>query len=245
MTSGRTKAIFAHVAACCQVLPSVAQYLVDQGWSREQVQGSIDVAGFQCGLDKLRESGIFIHVDGSLSSSMPMDGGLTVDTILWGQARKLYATLLNSLEDQKEQQLRELLAHDERQLARLSSCSGPVAGKWLGMFPQSWWPDFEDSSFIMALRFRCGMRVSAPGQTCKRAKIKDRLVVCEQCLDPYGDHAISCGYGSHLFTRHGAINNVIADAGRVAGYTAYCEQVVPELCQVMVLSTGIMKIKRS
>ena len=58
LTSGRTKAIFAHVAACCQVLPSVAQYLVDQGWSREQVQGSIDVAGFQCGLDKLRESGI-------------------------------------------------------------------------------------------------------------------------------------------------------------------------------------------
>ena len=104
LTSGRTKAIFAHVAVCCQVLPSVAQYLVDQGWSREQVQGTIDVAGFQCGLDKLRESGIFIRVDGSLSPSMPMDGGLTINTILWGQARKLYATLLNSLEDQKEQQ---------------------------------------------------------------------------------------------------------------------------------------------
>ena len=245
LTTGSTKAIFAHVAACCQVLPSVAQYLVDQGWSQEQVQSSIDVAGLQCGLDKLRESGIFIRVDGTLSPSIPLDGGININTILWGQARKLYATLLNSLEERKEQQLREVLAHDERQLARLNSSSGPIAGKWLGMFPQSWWPEFEDSSFIMALRFRCGMQVSVPGQTCKHAKVKDRLEICEQCMDQYGDHAISCCYGGHLFTRHGAINNVIADAGRVAGYTAYCEQVVPELSQVMVLSTGMVKIKEA
>ena len=147
------------------------------------------------------------------------------------------------MEEKQEQHLRELLVHDERQLARLNSCSGPIAGKWLSMFPQSWWPDFEDSSFIMALRFRCGMQVSVPGQTCKHAKIKERSVICEQCLDKYGDHAISCCFGGHTFTRHGAINNVIAEAGRAAGYTAYCEQVVPELCQVMVLSTGAVKVK--
>ena len=97
----------------------------------------------------------------------------------------------------------------------------------------------------MALRFRCGMQVSVPGQTYKHAKVKDRLEICEQCMDQYGDHATSCCYGGHLFTRHGAINNVIADAGRVAGYTAYCEQVVPELSQVMVLSTGMVKIKEA
>ena len=48
-----------------------------------------------------------------------------------------------------------------------------------------------------------------------------------------------------MFTRHGAINSVIAEAGRAAGYTAYCEQVVPELCQVMVLSTGVVKVKEA
>ena len=30
--------------------------------------------------------------------------------------------------------------------------------------------------------------------------------VCEQGLDPWGDHAISFGFGGHLFTRHGGFN---------------------------------------
>ena len=68
ITNTFTKALFAHVAACCQVLPSVANLLVSQGWSREQVQRSIDASGFACGLGKLEERGIYLRAGGSLFS---------------------------------------------------------------------------------------------------------------------------------------------------------------------------------
>ena len=116
---------------------------------------------------------------------------------------------------------------DPRALARLNSASGKVAGKWLEAFPSSWWPTFHDTSFIMALRLRCGLHVSVLGQHCMHTKLKDRQANCEKCLDVWGDHAISCAFGGHLFTRHTAVNNVLLEAGRAAGYTCHCEQVVP------------------
>ena len=59
----------------------------------------------------------------------------------------------------------------------------------------------------------------------------------------YGDHAVCCGIGGHLFTRHGAIHAVIADAGRAAGYTVYSEQVIPELCQIVKNAAGVTSIQ--
>lgn len=186
-----------------------------------------------------------MRADGSLSPCVLTSGGLTIDCVLWGQARKLHSFVLNALGSHDEQQLRDLLVHDERQLARLNSCSGLVAGRWLSMFPASWWPKFEDSYYIMALRFRRGLILAPAGQKCMHVKVKDRQVRCEQCMDGFGDHAVSCSFGGHLFTRHGAINCVVAEAGRVAGYTAYSEQVVPELCQVVVQTGGVVKIREA
>ena len=64
------------------------------------------------------------------------------------------------LEKTASDQLRVDYHGDSRQLARLNSCSGQVAGKWLQAFPSSWWPKFTDDLFVMAVRFRCGMRLS-------------------------------------------------------------------------------------
>ena len=52
----------------------------------------------------------------------------------------------------------------------------------------------------MALRFRCGMKVSTNGQKCMHIKMKDRSVVFEKRLDYFGDYVISCGFGGRLFT---------------------------------------------
>ena len=134
--------------------------------------------------------------------------------------------------------MREYYVDDPRALARLNNASGKVAGKWLETFPTSWWPTFHDTAFIMALRLRCGMHVSVPGQHCMHTKLKDREARCEKCLDTCGDHAICCGFGGHLFIRHTALNNVLVEAGCAAGYTAHCEQVVPELAQFKLKDGG-------
>ena len=115
-------------------------------------------------------------------------------------------------------QLRSEYGLGSRHLARLNSASGAVAGKWLDAFPSSWWPAFSDESFIMALRFRSGIPVVASGRTCSHAKCNDKDVFCGTVLDVWGDHCVTCGIGGHLFTRHGALNNVLGDAGRAAGY---------------------------
>ena len=157
----------------------------------------------------------------------------------------MFMPLATALQAVDERNLRDYYVNDERSLARLNSASGKICGKWLDAFPQSWWPQFHDTSFIMALRFRCGMKVSTSGQKCMHTKIKDRSVVCEKCLDCWGDHAISCGFGGHLFTRHGGLNHILCEAGRVAGYVAHCEQVVPELAQVTTSSEGVAKISEA
>ena len=73
-------------------------------------------------------------------------------------------------------------------------------------------------------------------------KSKDKPVQCEVYLDEWGDHTVICGCGAHLFVRHTALNHILVEAGRAAGYTAFCEQVVPELCQVKENDEGNMKI---
>ena len=70
-------------------------------------------------------------------------------------------------------------------------------------------------------------------------KLKDGTECCTEALDVFGDHCVICGISGHLFTRHGAINHVIAEAGRAAGYTALMEQVVPEHKELWMITAPI------
>ena len=58
------------------------------------------------------------------------------------------------------------------------------------------------------------------GQKCMHCNLKDHTESCTEALDALGDHCVVCGIGGHLFTKHSAINHVIVEAGRAAGYTA-------------------------
>eukprot|EP00959_Pyramimonas_sp_CCMP1952_P449426 9410368-Pyramimonas_sp.AAC.1 len=53
--------------------------------------------------------------------------------------------------------LRARVADLQRDLARLSSSAGPVSSRWLTQFPASWWLQFGDDRFVMALQFRLGL----------------------------------------------------------------------------------------
>ena len=83
----------------------------------------------------------------------------------------------------------------------------------------------------MALRFRCGLRVTPSPQSCMHASIKNKSEVCRKAMDIYGDHAVTCGIVAHIFTRHSAVNEILLQAGRAAGYVALSEQVILELMQ--------------
>ena len=64
-------------------------------------------------------------------------------------------------------------------------------------------------------------------------------------MDPFGDHAVMCGIGGHYFTRHSAVNDVLVQAGRAAGYVALQEQVIPELMQSQVDSRGVHNFREA
>ena len=144
----------------------------------------------------------------------------------------MHQSLLQSLENKQEHNLRELLVRDKRQLARLNSCFGQMSGKWISAFPCSWWPKMSDEEFILGLRFRCGIRVVQPNQKCMHASCKDKTRICNKVMDVWGDHCVVCQFGGHPFIRHGALNNIVAEAGRAAGYVALIEPVIPDFSTV-------------
>ena len=110
----------------------------------------------------------------------------------------------------------------------MNSCSGQVYGKSLSSFPSSWWPLIPDEIFVVALRFRCGIPIVQPLQNCNRCSVKDKNRTCGKVLDIWGDHCVVCQFGGHMFTRHNALNQILADVGRAAGYVALMEQIIPD-----------------
>ena len=84
-----------------------------------------------------------------------------------------------------------------------------------------------------------GLVVCPAGLTCMHRQAKDETQVCCESLDVYGDHAVTCNVGPHLSYRHAAINDILKQAGKDAGYAALLEQVVPELGLRRRLRSGV------
>ena len=80
------------------------------------------------------------------------------------------------------------------------------------------------------------------GKKCMHCKVKDQDIKCEAELDVWGDHCVLCGIGGHKFTRHSALNHVLAEAGRAAGYSTLLEQVVPEFASIKTSEDGSIAI---
>ena len=235
--SACTTQVFSHLASACQYMPAVEQFLLNLGWRRDQVEMAINWDGVHQCLSQLQNRQIYVDVDGNVHRVV-VAHLLTTKSILWGKSRKIFRPLMDALQGDQCKALNDAYGRDrtivaERQKARLKSCSGPAAGKWLDAFPSSWWPKFSDEAFVMALRFRGGIPVGRSGLGCQHERCNGEGP-CGKSLDIYGDHCIVCGIGGHLFTRHGAVNNVLMEAGRSAGYAVLSEQVIPAFARVKV-----------
>ena len=252
ITSASQKSLFAHVAACCQYMPSVVQPLVDMGWSEDDINAAIDLKGVESCLSLLREESIYIGADGSVSGVVP-SVQLSPFRILWGRAKKMYGAISSALESIASDRLR--LAYDtyddpHRQIAKLNSCCGSVSGKWLQGFPSAWWPRMTDDIFVLGVKFRCGIPICREGDQCMHisCKIDDSgvpKVPCGKPLDKLGDHAASCATGGHLFSRHGGLNTIVADAGKAAGYQVLMEQVVPDFARWKKNRSGVVVLEEA
>ena len=221
------KACFSHLAAACQCLPGVAKRLLGLGWTHEQIDGALNLGGVERCLSTLRESGIYVAFDGSVSTGVVPPQQLAAQRIPWGQVLKFHSRLLAAMESIQETSLRAMLS--ERQLARLNGCSGPVSGRWLSQNPASWWPAMGDDKFVEAIRWHLGVPVVPAGLRCQHARSKGPDDKCGEDLDRFGDHAAACQVGPYVAARHSALNAVLAQTGKEAGYAALLEQVVPEL----------------
>ena len=157
------KARFSHLAAYSQCAPGVAERLLAMGCTREGIDAAFDSSGVEHCLTALQQRGIHIRFDGSVVVGDRPADALNVKQVLWGQARKLHTAILDSLAQQEESQLRSLYEGRQRDLARLSSCSGGVSSRWLTEFAAIWWPAIQDDKFVVALRFRLAS-VMCPGR---------------------------------------------------------------------------------
>ena len=229
IVSAEVKSSFAHMAAACQCLPGVAQRLMDLGFDRQCISAAVDLSGVACCMHNLQALNIYLRFDGAVISGERPSTLLAPEDFLWTQARKLHSSLLDAVQGNFETTLRFNYAASERDLARLNSCCGPVSSRWLTEFPSSWWPVIHDDKFITAIRFRLGLPLGPAGCRCMHAPSKDPEKYCDAGLDRFGDHAVTCNIGPHVFARHAAVNELLAQAGREAGYAGLLEQVVPEL----------------
>ena len=66
ITSAKQKALYAHLAAACQYMPSVTKMLLEMGWSKESIEGAIDLSGVHSCLNSLSDVGIYIASDGTI-----------------------------------------------------------------------------------------------------------------------------------------------------------------------------------
>ena len=100
---------------------------------------------------------------------------------------------------------------------------------------------------MMAVRFRCGMRLSLQGYQCMHCSCKDNgeKVVCGKECDRFGDHPVTCAIGGHFFSRHSALNHVLGQAGRDAGYQVLLEQVVPEFARWKEKRDGVIALEEA
>ena len=240
-----TKILFKKLTSACLVLPEVAARLVAHGCTRERVDSVLDLSGAEWCLTKLREQGIYVRADGAVQSSVPSNA-MVAAAIPWAQATRLHAQICSAIEDAELASLMcELTVRDK---ARIRSCAGQVAGKWLSGYPSGWWPSMADDTFQIALRWRLGLAVVPEGAECRHMSGKGGGGEAEPCgarMDSFGDHCIICGVGAFRFARHAAVNTVVCEAGREAGYCVLEEQVVPEFCVTTSGADGQVKVQEA
>ena len=114
---------------------------------------------------------------------------------------------------------------------RLNGCGGPEGGAYLRATRPEMGSSLTDNEFVIATRFRLGMRVMASG-ICHHQKANSqapRHATCNTAADPFGEHAIICKCGGAPYCAHSQGANILLEASRKAGYQSRREQVVPEL----------------
>ena len=183
--------LFANLSAAQQYLPTVAHLLLQFGWSRDEINGALDVSGAELCSQRLQERNFSLSADASVHVGARPASLLDITAIHWSQSHKTYAHVLDAPHAQGERRLRNDLRQSKRDLARLNGCSGIVSGKWLTAFPSSWWKVFPDDVFVMALRFRLRIPVAPAGLLCNHVQCKYKDAVRDvNLLDQWGDHPL-------------------------------------------------------
>ena len=160
------------------VSAAVPQRLLKLGFGRDAISAAMDTGGVTHCLDALAGQGVHVRHDGVVVAGAAPATRIAAETLLWGQARKVHHALLDALESSSHDALRARVGDSKRDLARLSSCAGPVSSRWLTQFPASWWPQFGDDRFDMALKFRLGLPLHPAGLKCAHKLSKDQAKQC-------------------------------------------------------------------
>ena len=119
------------------------------------------------------------------------------------------------------------------QIPYLDSRAGLEGGAFLHATPAEIGYQWNDSQWIVAARWRMGLRTCAVG-CCTHLRMTDRdgrsaRSRCLVSLDQVGYHAAACNIGGGVTAIHDAIRDRLHDAGRAAGYRSLVEQVIPLL----------------
>ena len=180
---------------------------------------------FNCSgiIHHLARNGVHLTKDGiSDDSSAPL---LTADHLLERPRKHMQRAILRHI-GQRDYNWLLANATSKEDAARLMSAAGQVAGLWLLPPWGAKLATFTNIQWAIALRFKLGMDLFAPGTMCALSAQNGKP--CPKAVDPKGYHIFSCGNGPQRLARHDNLNLYLAKWGRAAGYIARLEQVVPE-----------------
>ena len=180
-------------------------------------------------LANLRSMGIELDVNAMPHAAVsPPPALLNLDELIEHPLPKRQRAWWAQLDRQRAAKLAQ---RDRRTAKRIESCSGPEGGAYLRGTRADLGSSLTDNEFVIATRYRVGMRVMASG-ICHHSAVGDKSSskrICSLPTDTDGLHAVLCKTGGTPYAAHGQGCDVLLRATQASGYQAKREQIIPEL----------------
>ena len=78
-------------------MPAVADFLLQVGWRRDQIDGALDLTGARSCLQNLQDRGVHVSATSVHFGSDPV-ASLDIHAVPWNQSRKTYGAILDALQ---------------------------------------------------------------------------------------------------------------------------------------------------
>eukprot|EP00969_Alexandrium_andersonii_P347225 15352177-Alexandrium_andersonii.AAC.1 len=179
--SATTRSAYSFLASSVRIMPAITGKL----GKAFVLQDVARLAGCASCLQKLASMGLSVTAQGRIGTTPKLVGQLLLDPCMVttlscpffarGAAEAIHSVTLDGLH----------ATFGDRDRARLLALQNNVAGCYLQEMPRLGAAALTDTQWVVAARFRVGLPLYAPGQTCALRSAAAGSKACAHCLDPF------------------------------------------------------------